>query len=52
MKTKKKEQSPSRFTRGEKVGSKRGHHGRKMEKKEDMGTYGQTPKADMDIPIA
>jgi hypothetical protein len=53
MKTKKKEHSPSRFTRGEKMTSKRSHHGRKSsEKKEDTGSYGQMPKADEEIPIA
>jgi hypothetical protein len=53
MKSKKKESSPSRFTRGEKVGGKRSHHGRKShDKKEEMGSYGQMPKENEEVPTA
>ena len=53
MKTKKKEHMPSRFTRGEKVVAKKGHHGRKsMGKKEEAGSYGLMRKLDEEIMIA
>ena len=43
MKTKKKEHTPSRFTRGEKVTAKRGrHHGRRStDKTEETGAFVQ-----------
>jgi hypothetical protein len=54
MKTKKKEDTPSRFfTRGEKVTGKRGHHHgrRSTEKKEEPSPYDQV-RNNEEVPTA